>query len=114
MHANGSSPRVFSPMNSIGTHTPQQYGFSLATRSKRPVEFWRRRLRIVTRSASAGRPSTTLLPLGHALTLQDKRAEAAQIYARALDLSPPSALRSAILNQLDVWGSPIGDARPQA
>ena len=52
--------------------------------------------------------------LGHALTLQDKRAEAAQIYARALDLSPPSALRSAILNQLVVWGSPIGDARPQA
>jgi cytochrome c-type biogenesis protein CcmH/NrfG len=54
----------------------------------------------------------TLLPLGHALALQDKRAEAAQIFARALDLSPPSALRSAILNQLDVWGSPIGDARP--
>ena len=56
----------------------------------------------------------SLLALGHALTLQDKRAEAAQIYARALDLSPPSALRSAILNQLDVWGSPIGDARPRA
>ncbi len=60
-----------------------------------------------------GETLDTLLPLGHALTLQDKCAEAAQIYARALDLSPPFALRSAILNQLDVWGSPIGDARPQ-
>jgi tetratricopeptide (TPR) repeat protein len=55
----------------------------------------------------------TLLALGHALTLQDKRAEAAQIYARTLDLSPPFALRSAILNQLDVLGSPIGIARAQ-
>jgi hypothetical protein len=53
------------------------------------------------------------LPLGHALTLQDKRAEAARIYSRALGLSPPFALRSAILDQLDVWGSPIGNARPQ-
>ncbi len=61
-----------------------------------------------------GETLDTLLPLGHALTVQDKRAEAAQIYARALELSPPSALRTAILNQLDVWGSPIGDARPQA
>jgi tetratricopeptide (TPR) repeat protein len=61
-----------------------------------------------------GEALDTLLALGHALTLQEKRAEAAQIYARTLDLSPPFALRSAILNQLDVLGSPIGIARPQA
>jgi tetratricopeptide (TPR) repeat protein len=61
----------------------------------------------------AGETLDILLALGHALTLQDKRAEAAQIYARTLDLSPPLALRSAILNQLDVWGSPIGVARHQ-
>ena len=60
-----------------------------------------------------GETLDTLLALGHALTLQDKRAEAAQIYARALDLSPPYALRSAIVNQLDVWGLPIGLARNQ-
>lgn len=60
-----------------------------------------------------GETLDTLLALGHALTLQDKRAEAAQIYARALDLSPPFALRSAIVNQLDVWGLPIGLARHQ-
>jgi hypothetical protein len=53
------------------------------------------------------------LALGHALTLQDKRAEAAQIYARTLRLSPPFAIRSAILNQPDVLGSPIGIARPE-
>jgi cytochrome c-type biogenesis protein CcmH/NrfG len=61
----------------------------------------------------SGETLDTLLPLGHALTLQDKCAEAARIYSRALDLSPPFALRSAILNQLDVWGSPIGNARAQ-
>jgi cytochrome c-type biogenesis protein CcmH/NrfG len=61
----------------------------------------------------SGETLDTLLPLGHALTLQDKRAEAARIYSRALGLSPPFALRSAILDQLDVWGSPIGNARPQ-
>lgn len=60
-----------------------------------------------------GETLDTLLALGHALTLQDKRAEAAQIYARALDLSPPFALRSAIVNQLDVWALPIGLARHQ-
>jgi hypothetical protein len=53
------------------------------------------------------------LPLGHALTPQDKRAEAARIYSRALDLSPPFTLRSAILNQLDLWRLPIGNARPR-
>jgi cytochrome c-type biogenesis protein CcmH/NrfG len=47
-----------------------------------------------------GETLDTLLPLGHALTPQDKRAEAARIYSRALDLSPPFTLRSAILNQL--------------
>jgi len=57
MHANGNSPRVFSLMNSIGTRTPLQYGFSLATLSKRRVEFRKRRPRIVTRSASPERPS---------------------------------------------------------
>ena len=61
----------------------------------------------------SGQTLDTLLALGHALTLQDKRAEAAQIYAQALDLSPPFALRSAIVNQLDVWGSQSGVARHQ-
>jgi cytochrome c-type biogenesis protein CcmH/NrfG len=60
-----------------------------------------------------GEALDTLLALGHALTLQDKRAEAAQIYARTLGLSPPFALRSAILNQLEVLGSPIGIARSE-
>jgi tetratricopeptide (TPR) repeat protein len=65
-------------------------------------------------AVSLGRETLdTLLALGHALTLQEKRAEAAQIYARTLELSPPFALRSAILNQLDVLGSPIGIARPR-
>ena len=61
----------------------------------------------------SGQTLDTLLALGHALTLQDKRAEAAQIYAQALDLSPPFALRSAIVNQLDVWGWQSGVARHQ-
>jgi cytochrome c-type biogenesis protein CcmH/NrfG len=60
-----------------------------------------------------GETLDTLLPLGHALTPQDKRAEAARIYSRALDLSPPFTLRSAILNQLDLWRLPIGNARPR-
>jgi tetratricopeptide (TPR) repeat protein len=60
-----------------------------------------------------GEDLDTLLALGDALTLQDKRAEAAQIYARTLGLSPPFALRSAILNQLEILGSPIGIARSE-
>ncbi len=47
-----------------------------------------------------------LLSLGHVLTLQQKRAEAARIYTQTLDLEIPAPLRSAIVKELELLYSP--------